>query len=508
MRVQQLLKKLEKHHKKKIDLSLDRTFNLLNKLGNPQNKLKNVITVVGTNAKASMCYSLKSILNQAGYKCNLYTSPHLQSLSERFVFNDTEIAEEDLINLLNDIERFLGAENASVFEILTCGFLKYAESFKNNINIIEAGLFHQFDSTNVFKENLFSMIGYIGLDHTQWIQNKTIDGIIHEKTTKLLNSNIFVNKQETTEITNKIKKALDNNLSKKYFFKEDFNISRNENNFIHYQDDLGEILLPEPSILGEHQLGNISTSIAATRKIFQIKDEYIKLGVKNIKLKGRLEELKEGKLKKVIGKNKIFCDGGHNLGASRSLASWIKQQNQEVHVVVGMMKDKAHKEFINHLANFAKSITLIDIPNQEGSISKEEFKKKLGDLGDKILLSNDIKDVLIELSKRKVSSGTLPNKHIYAACTDGSPTDFFTNTEAETFVITDLWMASQVAGSNSSARIYMDGQPLVRISAQQQAISLNSRTGIAVLNGQTLSCDRLSSYGTEVTIIGYYAHTP
>ena len=403
MRVQQLLKKLEKHHKKKIDLSLDRTFNLLNKLGNPQNKLKNVITVVGTNAKASMCYSLKSILNQAGYKCNLYTSPHLQSLSERFVFNDTEIAEEDLINLLNDIERFLGAENASVFEILTCGFLKYAESFKNNINIIEAGLFHQFDSTNVFKENLFSMIGYIGLDHTQWIQNKTIDGIIHEKTTKLLNSNIFVNKQETTEIANKIKKALDNNLSKKYFFKEDFNISRNENNFILYQDDLGEILLPEPSILGEHQLGNISTSIAATRKIFQIKDEYIKLGVKNIKLKGRLEELKEGKLKKVIGKNKIFCDGGHNLGASRSLASWIKQQNQEVHVVVGMMKDKAHKEFINHLANFAKSITLIDIPNQEGSISKEEFKKKLGDLGDKILLSNDIKNVLTELSKRKDS---------------------------------------------------------------------------------------------------------
>ena len=79
----------------------------------------------------------------------------------------------------------------------------------------------------------------------------------------------------------------------------------------------------------------------------------------------------------------------------------IKQQNQEVHVVVGMMKDKAHKEFINHLTNFAKSITLIDIPNQEGSISKEEFKKKLGDLGDKILLSNDIKDVLIELSKRK-----------------------------------------------------------------------------------------------------------
>ncbi len=401
MKLRQLLKKLEKHHNKKIDLSLDRTFNLLKKLGNPQNKIKNVITVVGTNAKASMCYSLKSILNEANYKCNMYTSPHLQSLSERFIFNDHEIPEDDLVNLLNDIEKFLGEENASVFEILTCGFLKYAENYKENINIIEAGLFHQFDSTNVFRENLFSMIGYIGLDHTQWIKNKTIDGIIHEKTTKLLNSNIFINKQETPEITNKIKKSLKTNSSKKYFFSEDFHISRNENNFIHYQDDLGEILLPEPNILGEHQLGNISTSIAATRKIFQIKDQYIKLGIQNIRLKGRLEELKTGKLKKIIGKNKIFCDGGHNIGASKSLASWINQQNQDVHVVVGMMRDKPHKEFINNLSINAKSITLIDIPNQEGSISKEEFKKKLGNLGDKILLSNDVRDVLNNLSNRE-----------------------------------------------------------------------------------------------------------
>ena len=128
MKLQQLLKKLEKHHKKKIDLSLDRTFNLLNKLGNPQNKLKNIISVVGTNSKASMCYSLKSILNEAGYRCNLYTSPHLQSLSERFIYNDKEIFEEDLIDLLSDVEKVLGEDNASVFEILTCGFLKYAET--------------------------------------------------------------------------------------------------------------------------------------------------------------------------------------------------------------------------------------------------------------------------------------------------------------------------------------------------------------------------------------------
>ena len=71
-KLQNLISELEKHHKKKLDLSLGRTFNLLKKLGNPQDKLNNIITIVGTNAKASMSYSLKAILNQAGLKCNMY----------------------------------------------------------------------------------------------------------------------------------------------------------------------------------------------------------------------------------------------------------------------------------------------------------------------------------------------------------------------------------------------------------------------------------------------------
>ena len=178
MKIQRLISKLEKHHKKKLDLSLGRTFNLLKKLGNPQDKLKNIVTVVGTNAKASMCYSLKSILNQAGYKTNLYTSPHLLSYTERYVFNDIEINEEDLIELLTDVEKTLGDDNATLFEILTCAFIKFAENFKDNINIIEAGLFHQFDSTNVFKDNLMTLIGVIHNDHFQWLENKSIEGVI------------------------------------------------------------------------------------------------------------------------------------------------------------------------------------------------------------------------------------------------------------------------------------------------------------------------------------------
>ena len=399
MKLQKLISRLQQKHPKKIDLTLDRTFDLLKKLGNPQNKLKNVISVVGTNSKYSICQSLKAILNQSGYKCNLYLSPHLQSYTERFIFNDNEINEEELINLLEDIEKILGENQATLFEVLTCAYLKYCEQFKQNISIIESGLMHHYDSTNVFNKNLASIIGPIGLDHLQWIKNKTIDGVFYEKTTKLLNSNIFVNKQENKNITSKIENALINNQSKKYFFGKDFNILKAENNFIQYEDDIGNIILPEPNILGDHQLENISTSIATTRKLFSIKDQDIKAAITKIELKGRLQEIKSGKLKDLVGANRLICDGGHNINAAKAIANWIKQQNQDVHLVVGMMKDKDHQGFIKCFKDIVKSITLIDIPNQEGSITKEEFKNKLNVINKKINLCESINESIQSINK-------------------------------------------------------------------------------------------------------------
>ncbi len=403
MKLQNLLTRLEKHHKKKLDLSLGRTFNLLKKLGNPQNKLENVISIVGTNSKASMAYSLQSILKKNGYKCNLYTSPHLTSYTERFIYDDKEINEENLIELIEDVEKVLGNDNATVFEILTCAFIKNAENFKDNINIIESGLFHQYDSTNVFKENLSTLLGVIHNDHFQWLQNKSIEGVIYEKTNKLLDSNIFVNKQVNEDIRKKIEKSLENNKSKKYFFGKNFNISKSENSFIQYQDEFGELILPQPNILGEHQLYNISTSIAASRKIFKVKDESIKKGVQEIKLKGRLQEIKSGKLKKLAGNNRLIIDGGHNISASFSISNWAKTQNEEVNLIIGMMKDKEHYEFVKAFETVVKSITLIDIPNNEGAIFKEDLKNKLSGIKIKFHLSDSIEESIKYFSAQEKS---------------------------------------------------------------------------------------------------------
>ena len=141
----------------------------------------------------------------------------------------------------------------------------------------------------------------------------------------------------SSEIKTKIKKSLINNKSKKYYYGNDFNITKSENGFIYYQDKLGEMILPQPSLIGDHQLFNISTSIAASRKIFNISNADIKNSMKKIRLKGRLEEIKSGKLKKIVGKNRLIIDGGHNINSAISISNWVKNQDEKVHLICGMM---------------------------------------------------------------------------------------------------------------------------------------------------------------------------
>jgi len=256
----------------------------------------------------------------------------------------------------------------------------------------------------MFLNNLCTLLGSISIDHLSWLDNKTIDGIIHEKTTKLLTSKIFVNKQENKEITLKVKNALKNNKSEKFFYGEDFNYLRAENNFIQYEDAKGSLILPEPNILGEHQLANISTSIMAARNIFNIKDEYIKKAITNIDLKGRLQEIKAGKLKKLAKNNRLVCDGGHNFSAGVALSKWMNTLNQDINLIVGMMGDKQHEEFMSNFKGKIKSLTLIDIPGQEGSITKEEFKLKIQNDFPNAKLANNIQEAITNITTESQNS--------------------------------------------------------------------------------------------------------
>ena len=302
MKLQQILSSLQKLHPKEIDLSLDRIKKLCEKLGNPQDNLQ-YISVVGTNGKYSTIQAIRAILKDANINCNIYTSPHIQKINERFVYNDEEISDENLVKLLNEVEVVNAGEPITYFEILTAAYFYNARNFKNNINLLESGLFHRADACSIIKSNLATVITAIGLDHLDWLpKNKqTIDQIIFEKTSSLLASKIIVSKQSSNETLNKIASSIEKNSSKKIIFGNDFNYSLNENGFFYYEDKYGGLKLPLPNLEGEFQLSNISSAIATIRNIedINISDQNIKSGIKKIKSIARFSEIKNGKLKDI-----------------------------------------------------------------------------------------------------------------------------------------------------------------------------------------------------------------
>ena len=378
MTLQTILNRLQKLHPKEIDLSLDRVKNLCKKLGNPQKDLK-YISVVGTNGKYSTIQAIRAILKQANIKCNIYTSPHIQRINERFVFNDEEISDSDLSDLLTKVEEVNNGEEITYFEILTAAYFFHASKYKENINIIESGLFHRFDATNIIDNNLLSIVTAIGLDHLDWLpkNEQTIEKIIFEKTSALLNSKIVVAKQSSEDIQNLIKHSISSNKSKKITFNDNFSYSINENGFIYYEDEFGGVKLPKPNLMGQFQIDNSATAVAAVRNLgLDINDENIKSGITKIKSIARLQEIKSGKLKDLCKNNQLFVDGSHNPLGAKVLNDYLQTLNCKKHIILGMMANKDHQEYISYFKDIY-SLTTIDIPNQPNSIKGEDLKNKL-----------------------------------------------------------------------------------------------------------------------------------
>ena len=381
MTLQTILNRLQKLHPKEIDLSLDRVRNLCKKLGNPQKDLK-YISVVGTNGKYSTIQAIRAILKQANIKCNIYTSPHIQRINERFVFNDEEISDSDLSDLLTKVEEVNNGEEITYFEILTAAYFFHASKYKENINIIESGLFHRFDATNIIDNNLLSIVTAIGLDHLDWLpkNEQTIEKIIFEKTSALLNSKIVVAKQSSEDIQNLIKHSISSNKSKKIAFNDNFSYSINENGFIYYEDEFGGVKLPKPNLMGQFQIDNSATAVAAVRNLdLDVTDENIKSGITKIKSIARLQEIKSGKLKDLCKNNQLFVDGSHNPLGAKVLNDYLQTLNCKKHIILGMMANKDHQEYISYFKNIS-SLTTIDIPNQPNSIKGEDLKNKLNNL--------------------------------------------------------------------------------------------------------------------------------
>ena len=394
MKLQKIVEHLQKLHPKEIDLSLDRVKELCKKLGNPQDKIK-AISVVGTNGKNSTINAIFSILKEANFKCNVYTSPHILKINERFVFNNEQLSDDELADLFEEVENINENKPITFFEILTASYFYKAAQYPDNINLIEAGLFHRFDATNILKENLASVVCSCSIDHTDWLpkDERTIEKIIFEKTSTLLNSNIIVAKQSAKETMNCIKKTIYQNPSDKVFFNDDFSYSINENDFFYYEDKLGGLKLPMPNVLGQYQLENISTAIATLRTLdIGIKDEHIQRGVTKISSLARLQEIKSGKLKELVKNNKLIVDGSHNEGGARALNEYLQTLDCNKHVIIGMMANKEHEKYISYFKDVS-SVTTIDLKTQPNSISGKDLKEKFKSMPN-VQYQSDIKQAI------------------------------------------------------------------------------------------------------------------
>ncbi len=401
MTLQTILNRLQKLHPKEIDLSLDRVKNLCKKLGNPQKDLK-YISVVGTNGKYSTIQALRAILKEANIKCNIYTSPHIQRINERFIFNDEEISDSDLSDLLVKVEEVNNGEEITYFEILTAGYFFHASKYRENINIIESGLFHRFDATNIIDKNILSIVTAIGLDHLDWLpkDEQTIEKIIFEKTSALLNSKIVVAKQSSENTQKLIKQSLSSNEAKKIMFNDNFSYSINENEFIYFEDEFGGIKLPQPNLMGQFQIDNSATAVAAARNLnLNITDENIKSGITKIKSIARLQEIKSGKLKNLCKNNQLFVDGSHNPLGAKVLNDYLQTLKCKKHIILGMMANKDHEEYMSYFKNIS-SLTTIDIPNQPNSIKGKDLKNKLNKFPN-LNYEKSIEDALKKISTNK-----------------------------------------------------------------------------------------------------------
>ena len=378
MKLQKIINQLQKLHPKEIDLSLDRIKNLCKKLGNPQDDLR-CIQVCGTNGKGSTISFLRSILNEANIKCNIYTSPHVKNINERFIYNDEMITDDALSDLLNYIEEINDGQPLTYFEALTAAFFYGCRKYKENLVIAEFGLFGRGDAVNILKKNLCNIVTSCSEDHLDWLpkNDRTIERIIYEKTSSLLNSNIVVAKQVSNEIIECIKKNISNNSANKYFFNEDYHFVSKENNFFYYEDKFGGLKIPKPSLNGESQLENATTAIATLRILenLKIKDQHIINGVQKASNIARLEEIQSGKLKELVKKNRLILDSSHNPGGAKVLNEYLQTLNCNKHVIIGMMANKDHEKYISYFKNIT-SFTTIDIPNQPNALNGKELKEK------------------------------------------------------------------------------------------------------------------------------------
>lgn len=375
-----ILTRLLALHPKIIDLTLDRMWRILDRLGNPQEHVPPVIHVAGTNGKGSTVAYLRAMLEAAGLKVHCYTSPHLVKFHERVRVANRLISEPDLSALLEECETANDGAPITFFEITTAAaFLAFKRTPADYL-VLEVGLGGRLDATNVIKAPAVTTITTIDYDHQQYLGD-TLTSIAHEKAGILKRGVLGIVGVQPDEARSEIEHVAERIRAPLKIATQDWQTYEQHGRLV-YQDESGLLDLPMPALLGRHQVDNAGNAIAAIRALDErrIDESHIAQGLKSVQWPGRMQRLGPGRLWSLASKeSEIWVDGGHNPSGGRAIAQAFSELNERVSrplvLIWGMLNTKNIESFIAHFAGIAQRVIAVTIPGEPNAVQAEILAK-------------------------------------------------------------------------------------------------------------------------------------
>jgi dihydrofolate synthase/folylpolyglutamate synthase len=406
--VDSIVARLTALHPKLIDLSLDRMWRILAALGHPQRRLPPVIHVAGTNGKGSTIAFMRAILEAAGLRVHVYTSPHLVRFNERFRLGALGegwlVGDDELADALNECERANAGAPITVFEITTAAGLVLFARHPADVLLLEVGLGGRLDATNVIERPLATVITPVSLDHAEHL-GRTVGEIAAEKAGILKADVPAIVAAQPREALAVIERQAARVKARIRIAGEDW-MATEERGRLVYQDDAGLLDLPAPKLFGRHQFENAGVAIAALRAVSGLKlaAAAFETGIAKADWPARMQRLSHGALAaRVPAGGELWLDGGHNADGGRAIASALADLEERVSrplvLVVGMLSSKDSGGFLSNFTGLARRIVAVPIPHQAKSLPAEAIVEVARAAGIPAESSDDLESALAAIAR-------------------------------------------------------------------------------------------------------------
>jgi dihydrofolate synthase/folylpolyglutamate synthase len=372
--VDAILARLLALHPKRIDLSLDRMWRVLDALGHPERALPPVIHVAGTNGKGSTIAFLRAMLEAADQRVHVYTSPNLVRMNERFRLaragGGVLVADADLAAALQECERANGEAPITVFEIETAAaFLLFAHH-PADVLLLEVGLGGRLDATNVIERPLASVITPVSMDHMEFLGD-TLEKIATEKAAILKRGVPAVIGRQTEGPLAIITERAEDIGAPLHVAGQEWAASEERGRLV-YQDTQGLLDLPGPRLFGRHQFDNAGTAIAALRAAgLRLPASAFEQGVIRADWPARMQRLAAGRLPPLApAGSELWLDGSHNADGGRITAAALADLEERVPrpliLIVGMLSTKDTVGFLRNFTGLARRLIAVPVHQDKG----------------------------------------------------------------------------------------------------------------------------------------------